>query len=66
MQGSGINQRCSFACTADYKPVCGNDLITYPNECAMRGAACKQSKAIIVVYRGKCLPKREFSHIHVT
>ena len=45
--------------------MCGSDLVTYPNACAMRGAACRQKKAIIAVYNGRCQPEREFlSYIH--
>jgi len=44
-------------CTADYRPVCGNDIKTYSNECALRAAACKQNKAIVILYNGQCLPR---------
>ena len=48
---------CLFPCTSEYKPVCGSDGKTYATECVMRGAACKDEKAIIAVSNGPCKDK---------
>nr|AKQ62391.1 serine proteinase inhibitor [Cyanea capillata] len=49
-----LGEGCLMVCTADYRPVCGNDLKTYPNECALRSAACEKGSAIVPVYKGEC------------
>ena len=46
--------KCVFPCPMILKPVCGNDGNTYPNECAMRGAACRKGEAIVMVRARKC------------
>ncbi|RWS17330.1 hypothetical protein B4U79_18934, partial [Dinothrombium tinctorium] len=35
-------------------PVCGNDNITYPNECRLNLASCNLQKLIIIRHRGLC------------
>ncbi|XP_018333493.1 agrin isoform X1 [Agrilus planipennis] len=48
---------CPTSCT-DAKllkgPVCGNDGVTYVNECEMRMISCKTQQLISVSYRGPC------------
>ncbi|GJQ68230.1 hypothetical protein Trydic_g10765 [Trypoxylus dichotomus] len=49
---------CPLSCTNDEKliktPVCGTDVITYPNECELRIASCKAKQYILVAYKGNC------------
>ena len=58
---AALDRTCLFPCTYDYQPVCGNDLKTYPNECAMRGKACMNRTAIIAVYKGRCREERKYN-----
>ena len=58
---AALDRTCLFPCTADYRPVCGNDLKTYPNECTMRGKACMNGAAIIAVYKGECREERKYN-----
>ncbi|CAL4084615.1 unnamed protein product, partial [Meganyctiphanes norvegica] len=41
-------------CGAQLDPVCGDDGISYDNECLLRSKACNTRSRIIVRYRGKC------------
>ncbi|GAB6019276.1 hypothetical protein CHUAL_000876 [Chamberlinius hualienensis] len=41
-------------CSADFKPVCGSDGISYNNECKLKQEACLQKKDILVTYEGLC------------
>ncbi|TOF86051.1 hypothetical protein CGJ15_25355 [Vibrio parahaemolyticus] len=45
---------CNSACTDDYRPVCGTDGITYPNNCTLELADCESDEDIAVAYIGEC------------
>ncbi|XP_040296554.1 tomoregulin-2 [Bufo bufo] len=53
--GDSVTCDCQFKCQHDYIPVCGSNGVTYPNECYLRGAACKQQSEILVVSEGSCV-----------
>ena len=40
--------------TASQDPICGSDLVTYSNECALRAKACQIQKYIIPIKHGPC------------
>lgn len=53
------NMDCPVFCPRDYRPVCGSDGITYPNECNLklsncRGGGGRGSTRIIMSYNGPC------------
>ncbi|XP_051154479.1 agrin-like isoform X3 [Leptopilina boulardi] len=41
-------------CPAEFQPVCGNDGISYGNECKLRLEACQHRREIRVLYTGLC------------
>ncbi|XP_066597691.1 agrin-like isoform X2 [Prorops nasuta] len=41
-------------CPAEFQPVCGNDGISYGNECKLRLEACQHRREIHVLYQGLC------------
>jgi hypothetical protein len=41
----------NFACTYDYRPVCGTNNVTYPNACTMKGQTCG---AVTKAHDGEC------------
>ncbi|KAJ7381020.1 hypothetical protein OS493_004615 [Desmophyllum pertusum] len=50
---------CNEICTADWRPVCGSDGITYPNKCSLEVKACKTGKTLTVVKPGECVNKKQ-------
>nr|XP_033325096.1 agrin-like isoform X2 [Megalopta genalis] len=41
-------------CPAEFQPVCGDDGISYGNECKLRLEACQHRREIHVLYQGLC------------
>ena len=46
--------KCPQICTADYRPVCGSDNVSYSNLCMMRVTSCKTKTLITKVKDGEC------------
>merc|ERR1712168_1536016 len=46
----------SGACPWEYKPACGSDQQTYPNECVLRRANCQRTPAeqVYIIFLGRC------------
>lgn len=46
---------CTDDCSKDPdKPVCGSDMVTYPNECALKAKACMEKQMTTVKSKGIC------------
>ncbi|XP_056126283.1 turripeptide Ici9.1 isoform X2 [Rhinichthys klamathensis goyatoka] len=43
-----------FGCTREYMPVCGDDGITYSNECMLRWESKLRNQVVNVKHEGKC------------
>jgi len=48
---------CPKFCTKIFKPVCGSDGNTYPNECVMKRTSCSSPTSITLDYEGQCKPE---------
>ena len=46
--------KCNVKCTRIFKPVCGSDGVTYPNECLLNREKCMKEVSIDVVKTGPC------------
>lgn len=46
-------QACKRRCTRDYRPVCGSNDKTHPNECEFKNAQCKEA-SLTIVSKGRC------------
>jgi hypothetical protein len=44
-----------MVCTADWRPVCGSNGVTYSNECSLKSAACLGIEDLTVTSSGDCL-----------
>jgi len=56
------NQECyCLPCNQDYQQVCGDDGVTYGNECEMKYTACDMDKQIVARKQGPC-GKKAASH----
>ncbi|XP_046881354.1 probable pancreatic secretory proteinase inhibitor [Hypomesus transpacificus] len=44
----------THACPLNYSPVCGNDGVTYPNECALCVHRLETNADILIVKDGSC------------
>ncbi|KOC64151.1 Agrin, partial [Habropoda laboriosa] len=51
--GGKANCECP-TCPAEFQPVCGDDGISYGNECKLRLERCKHRREIRVLYQGLC------------
>ncbi|XP_046614325.1 agrin-like isoform X1 [Neodiprion virginianus] len=52
---NGDNAVCECpTCSAEFHPVCGDDGISYGNECKLRLEACQHRREIRVLYTGLC------------
>ena len=51
---TGLECFCDIDCplTGDY--ICGADQKTYPNQCQLQKASCKEQRSIAVAYKGRC------------
>ncbi|XP_064642356.1 agrin-like isoform X19 [Lineus longissimus] len=49
--------KCHQVCGTIFTPVCGDDGVTYTNECRLRLASCDQQKRIKVKHTGNCHKK---------
>ncbi|CAH1800404.1 unnamed protein product, partial [Owenia fusiformis] len=45
---------CNMVCPMDYQPVCGDDMVTYPNKCNLEATACVQKKTVTILHTGEC------------
>ena len=46
---------CEDDCSTEpVKPVCGSDMVTYPNECALKAKVCLEKKMTTVKSKGIC------------
>lgn len=46
---------CEDDCSTEpVKPVCGSDMVTYPNECALKAKACTEKQMTTVKSKGIC------------
>merc|ERR1711936_471397 len=52
--------RCPTVCNAQYRPLCGEDGVTYSNQCALERKECRTKRKINVEHNGECCLSSQF------
>ncbi|CAL8148206.1 unnamed protein product [Orchesella dallaii] len=54
MEAGRATCRCPESCSSSHAPVCGNDGVTYSNECLLRMHACQNRNSVQMKHPGEC------------
>jgi len=54
MEAGRATCRCPESCSSSYAAVCGNDGVTYSNECLLRMHACQSRNSVQMKHPGEC------------